>query len=87
MTRALKSFKRRFNLKRYNPVASYRMLWVQQFRPTGSALKPKPSGKSRNARTPDNVKRVKVSFMQSTFRLACKHTSYWDFQSPLSDEF
>ena len=49
VTRALRSFKRCLNLKHHDPVFSYRsvMLWVQQFRATSSAFKPKPSGKYR----------------------------------------
>ena len=60
VTRPLKSFERPFNLKRHDPVPSYKCnalgaaIQSNQF-----CIKPKISGKSRSARTPDNVKRVK----------------------------
>ncbi|XP_076039316.1 uncharacterized protein LOC143024401 [Oratosquilla oratoria] len=50
-------------------------LWVANFRATGSALKRKPPGRPRSARTPDSVQAVRLSVTQSPTRSARKHAS------------
>jgi len=47
--------------------------WAAKFRQTGSTLNRKPPGRPRSARTPENIKVVRASILQSPRRSARKH--------------
>ena len=66
-----------FALGRHAPVPDRKtiLLWVTNFRATGSALKRKPPGRPRSARTPENIQAVRESILRSPRRAAVKHTS------------
>ncbi|KAG8266144.1 hypothetical protein J6590_078192 [Homalodisca vitripennis] len=46
------------------------MLWVSNFRATGSALKLKSTGRPKSARTPENIDREREAVEVSPRRLA-----------------
>ena len=66
-----------FMLRRNDAVPDRKsiLLWVKNFRTTGSSSKRKPPGRPRSARTPENVQTVRQSVMQSPTRSARKHAS------------
>ena len=63
-----------FNLRGHDPVPTRNtiLLWVNNFRATGSALKRKSNDRPRSARTPENVAAVKASVQQSPRRSTFK---------------
>ena len=63
-------FRRFFNLGRQVRVPSKQAIktWIKNFEETGSALKKKPTGRPRSARTPQNIEAVGVSVLRSTRR-------------------
>ena len=67
VTATQRAFRVHFNLRRHDPVPARNtiLLWVKNFRETGSALKRKPTGRPRTARTEENVAAVKASVQQS----------------------
>lgn len=77
VTQTLRNFKTHFKLNRNDPGPNRKsvMVWVKNFRATGSALKRKPPGRSRSVRTPTNVLAVKESILQSPSRSARRHAS------------
>ena len=67
VTATQRAFRLHFNLGRHDPVPARNtiLLWVTNFRATGSALKRKSTGRPRTARTPENVAAVRASVQQS----------------------
>ena len=65
-----RQFLRYFNVPRRGRIPSRNtiMQWVHNFRATGSALKRKPTGRPRSARTPENVERVRQAVLSSPRR-------------------
>ena len=61
----LQNFRNRFQLSRHDPVSDRKtiLLWVKNFRATGSALKWKPPGRPRSVWTPENIQIVKESYL------------------------
>ena len=59
-----------FNLWRHGRVPSKHAIktWIKNFEETGSALKKKPKGRPRSARTPQNIEAVRVSVSRSPRR-------------------
>jgi [histone H3]-lysine36 N-dimethyltransferase SETMAR len=70
-----RAFRTHFALGRHDPVPHHKtiLLWVENFRASGSALKNKPPGRPRNVRIPTNVDLVKQAIQQSPQRSARKH--------------
>jgi len=65
-----KEFRRFFNLGRHGRVPSKHAIKtrIKNFQGTGLALKKKPTGRPRSARTPQNIEAVRVSALQSPRR-------------------
>ena len=65
-----KEFRRFFNLGRHGRVHSKHAIKtrIKNFQGTGLALKKKPTGRPRSARTPQNIEAVRVSALQSPRR-------------------
>ena len=65
-----REFQRYFNLGRHGQVPSKHAIktWIKNFEETGSALKKKPTGRTRSARTPQNIEGVLVSILRSPRR-------------------
>jgi len=63
-----------FNLGHHGRVPSKHAIktWIKNFEVTGSALKKKPTGRPRSARTPQNVEAVHISVLRSPRRSALK---------------
>ena len=59
-----------FNLGRYGRVPSKHEIKtsIKNFEETGSALKKKPTGRPRSARTPQNIEAVRISVLRSPRR-------------------
>ena len=74
---ALRNFRNHFQLRRRDPVPDRKtvLLWVKNFRATGSALKQKPPGRPRSVRTSENIEIVKESILRSPKRSARKHSA------------
>ncbi|XP_036366112.1 uncharacterized protein LOC118766669 [Octopus sinensis] len=74
VTTTQRAFRLHFNLGRHDPVPARNtiLLWVTNFRATGSALKRKSTGRPRTARTPENVAAVRASVQQSPRRSTFK---------------
>jgi hypothetical protein len=72
-----RAFRVHFRLGRRDavPTRNTILLWVNNFRASGSALKRKPTGRPRTARTPENVETVRASIEQSPSRPARKHAA------------
>jgi hypothetical protein len=51
------------------------LLWVLNFRSTGSALKKKPPGSVRTVRTPQNIEAIMQAVINSPCRSASKHVA------------
>jgi len=66
-----------FNLGRHGQVPSKHVIktWIKNFEETGSALKKKPTGRLRSARTPQNIEAVRVSVLRSPRRSVHKLTA------------
>jgi transposase len=64
-----------FNLQRHVPVPSAHVIktWVRNFEETGSALKKKPPGGIRSARTLENITAVRTALIRSPKRSARRH--------------
>ncbi|XP_014776286.1 uncharacterized protein LOC106873445 [Octopus bimaculoides] len=77
VTATQRAFCLRFRLGRYDPVPARNMilLWVSNFRASGSALKRKSTGRPRTARTPENVAAVRASIQQSPRHSASKRAA------------
>ena len=77
VTATLRNFRTHFHLSRHDPVPDRKsiLLWVKNFRDTGSALKRKPFGRPRSVRTPENIQIVRESVMRSPRRSAHKHSA------------
>ena len=75
MTAVQRAFRLHFGLKRHDfiPTRNTILLWVANFRATGSTLKRKSIGRPRTARTPTNVDAVNASIQQSPKRSVRKH--------------
>ena len=75
VTAVQRSFRSHFGLKRDDsiPTRSTILLWVANFRATGSTLKRKSIGRPRTARTLANVDAVNASIQQSPKRSLRKH--------------
>jgi transposase len=60
---AQKEFRSFLNLGRHGRVPSEHVIktWIKNFEETGSALKKKPTGRPRSARTPQNIEAVRIS--------------------------
>lgn len=69
-----RQFRRRFNIgpRGKVPTRNTILLWVNNFRATGSALKRKSTGRPRSARTPENIERVREAVEASPRRPARK---------------
>jgi len=63
---AQKEFRCFFNLGRHGQVPSKHAIktWIKNFEETGSALKKKPTGRPRSARTPQNIEAVRNGELQ-----------------------
>ena len=63
-------FRRFFNSGRHGRVPSKHAIktWIKNSEETGSALKKKPTGRPRSARTPQNIEAVRVSVLRSSRR-------------------
>ena len=74
VTATRRAFRVHFKLGRHDPVPARNtiLVWVNNFRATGSALKRKSTGRPRTARTPENVAVVRASVQQSPRRLILK---------------
>lgn len=72
-----RQFRRRFNVAPRGkvPTRNTILLWVGNFRATGSALKRKSPGRPRSARTPENVERVRAAVEASPRRPARKQAA------------
>lgn len=55
------------------PTRNTVLLWVKNFRETGSVLKKKPGGSIRSVRTPGNTETVRLAMQQSPRRSARQH--------------
>jgi hypothetical protein len=68
-------FRVRFNVGLHGEVPSRNtiLLWIANFRSTGSALKKKPPGGARTVRIPENVETVKWAVVTSPRHSATKH--------------
>ena len=77
VTATLRNFRTHFHLNRHDPVPDRKsiLLWVKNFRDTGSALMRKPSGRPRSDRTPENIQIVRESVLGSPRRSAHKHSA------------
>jgi transposase len=75
VTLTQRRFRVRFNVGRHGKVPSRNtiLLWIANFRSTGSALKKKPPGGARTVRTPENVEIVRRAVLASPHRSAAKH--------------
>ena len=64
VTATLKNFRNYFQMSRHDPIYDRKtiLLWVNDFRAAGSALKWKPPGRPRSVRTPVNIQIVRVRF-------------------------
>jgi transposase len=67
---AQKEFRSFFNLGRHGRVPSKHAIktWIKNSEETGSALKKKPTGRLRSARTPHIIEAVRVSVLRSPRR-------------------
>ena len=74
VTATQRAFHVHFKLGRHDPVPARNtiLVWVNNFRATGSALKRKSTGRPRTARTPENVAVVRASVQQSPRRSILK---------------
>ena len=74
VTAAQRAFRVHFKLRRHDPVQARNtiLLWVNNIRATGSALKRKSIGRPPTARTPENEAPVKASVQQSPRRSTFK---------------
>lgn len=72
-----RTFRTHFALGRRAPVPDRKtiLLWVSNFRATGSALKRKSTGRPRSVRTPENVAAVREAVERSPSRSALKHAA------------
>lgn len=72
-----RQFRAFFQLGRHGEVPSRStiMRWVTNFRTTGSAMKKKPTGRPRSARTPENIGRVRAAVENSPRRPARKQAA------------
>ena len=77
VTATLRNFRTHFHLSRHDPILDRKsiLLWVKNFRDTGSALKRKPSGRPRSVRTPENIQIARESVLRSPRRSAHKHSA------------
>jgi hypothetical protein len=68
-------FRVRFNVGRHGEVPSRNtiLMWIANFRSTGSALKTKPPGGAGTARTPESVETARRAAVTSPRRSATKH--------------
>jgi len=57
---------RHFNIGHHGAVPSRNtiLLWVNNFRATGSVMKKKPPGPEKKVRTPENIERVRQALVQ-----------------------
>ena len=76
VTATQRAFRTRFGLYATDAVPDGKTIlrWVSSVRASGSALPRKPSGRSRNVKTPENV-RGRASIEQSPRRSARKHAA------------
>ena len=76
VTATQQAFRLHFNLGTHDPVPARNtiLLWVTNFRASGSALKQKSTGRPCTSRTPENVVAVRALVQQSPWRLAFKCT-------------
>lgn len=74
---AQREFRRFFNLGRHGRVPSKHAIktWIKNFEETGSALKRKPTGRPRSARTPQNIEAVRVLVLRSPRRSVRKQAA------------
>ncbi|XP_050302993.1 uncharacterized protein LOC126740872 [Anthonomus grandis grandis] len=72
-----RNFRTHFALGRHDPVPDRKttLLWVLNFRATGSALKRKLTGRPRSVQTPENIAAVREAVERSPRRSAIKHAS------------
>ena len=77
VTATLRNFRTNFHLSRHDPVPDQKsiLLWVKNFRDTGSALKRKLSGRPRSVQTPENIQIARESVLRSPRRSAHKHSA------------
>lgn len=70
-------FQQHFNVGQRGHVPSHNtfLLWVNNFRGSGSALKCKSTGSPRSARTQEIVERVRQAVKCSPYRPARKHVA------------
>ena len=75
VTATQRAFCLHFKLKRHDPQPTRNtiLLWVANFRISGSTLKRKSPGRTRSARTPANIDAVNASIHRSPKRSARKH--------------
>jgi transposase len=68
-------FRVHFNLQRHDLVPSAHVIktWIRNFEETGSALKRKPPGGIRSARTPEKIATVRTALIRSPKRSARWH--------------
>lgn len=71
---AQREFRRHFHLNRVPSKHAIRT-WIDNFEETGSALKKKPTGRPRSARTARNIEAVRISVLQSPRRSARKQAA------------
>ncbi|PSN41601.1 hypothetical protein C0J52_17604, partial [Blattella germanica] len=74
---AQREFRRFYNLGRHGVVPSKHAIkgWINNFEETGSALKKKPTGRPRSARTPQNIDVVRESVLRSPRRSIRKQSA------------
>ena len=67
VTATQRAFRVHFKLGRHDPVPARNtiLVWVNNFRATGSALKRKSTGRPHTSRTLENVAAVRASVQQS----------------------
>jgi hypothetical protein len=72
-----RAFRIRFKLGRhdYVPDRKTMLVWMSNFRATGSALKKKPPGRPLTITSPENVARVRASIQKFPRRSAVKHAA------------
>jgi len=70
-----RAFRTHFRIRPNDDVPTRKTIlqWVAKFGQTGSTLNRKPPGRPRTARTPENIKDVRASILQSPRRSARKH--------------
>jgi len=70
-------FWQHFNIGSHGAVPSCNtiLLWVNNFRATGSVMKKKPPGPEKKVRTPANIERVRQALVRIPARSARRHAA------------